>query len=99
MCYVDVLYLLCNFDILADWRVDNYKFIMTTLILKINKVDDVRLSPPRFLVDVSTCFDVITRHRHIIVLFYKGLPIAWCPSTSNEDDLAGKSRYTRFWCP
>ena len=61
---------------------------MTTLILKINRVDDVRLFPPRFLVDVSTYFDVITRHRHRIALF--SMPIAWCPSAYDEDDLAGK---------
>ena len=25
----------CNFDLMADWRVKKYKFIMTTLIPKI----------------------------------------------------------------
>ena len=34
VCHVGVLFLSCNFDLLANWRMKKYKFIMTTLIGK-----------------------------------------------------------------
>ena len=40
--------------------------------------------------------DVIIRFWHKIALF--GVPITWCASAYNEEDLAGESWYTRFWC-
>ena len=46
--------------VLTYWRVKKYKFIMTTLI---KKVDDVRRFSPRLLVDVITLYDVIIRYR------------------------------------
>lgn len=32
--HVGAVFLLCNFDFLADWPVNKYKFIMTALSLK-----------------------------------------------------------------
>lgn len=47
---------------------------------------------PRFLIEVSTCYDVMTRHGQRIKLFY--VPTTWCASAYNEGYLARESRYT-----
>ena len=43
---------------------------------------------------VSMFYDVIIRCRHRIALFC--VPITWCASAYNEDDLAWESLYTRL---
>ena len=43
---------------------------------------------------VGILYDTIIRHRREIALVC--VFITWC--AYNEDDLAGKSWYTRFWC-
>ena len=50
---------------------------------------NVRRFFPSFLLDVSTCYDVITRNRHRIALFF--VPKRLRTGAYNEDDLAGKS--------
>ena len=51
---------------------------------------------PRFLVDVSTCYDVsIARYGNKIVLL--DVPITGC--AYDEDDSAEECRYTAFCCP
>ena len=59
-----------------------------------NKIDDVRRFFPPFLIDVSTCYDVITRCGQKIALIF--VPVTWCASASDEDDFGGGSRYTLF---
>ena len=44
---------------------------------------------------VNMFYDVVTRVRHKIALFC--VPITWCASAYNIDDLAWESWYTRFW--
>ena len=74
--------------LLADWRANKYKFI------KKNEVDDVRRLFHQVQVNVSKCYDVITRYRNIIVFF--PIPVTWYANAYIEDDLAKESRYTRF---
>lgn len=55
----------------------------------------MRRMSPRFVVDVSTCYDIIYRYRHRIAL--SGVSVTWCVSVYNEDYLVWESRYPRFW--
>lgn len=84
----------CNLDSLADWRVNVYKFLMTTLLKKTKSMTCRLFS--RFQVDVSMYHDVITYYTHKIALFW--VLVTWCASAFNEDELAGESRFTRFYC-
>ena len=48
--------------------------------------------------NVSMYYDVITRYRHRIALFPVLDRDMVCYFAYYEDDLAGESRCTRFWC-
>ena len=57
VCPIVYLFLPCNSDLLADWRVIEYKFLVTTLIR--NEICDVsRFFPDSY---ISICYDVSIR--------------------------------------
>lgn len=82
--HVDIHFLSCIFDFLADYRVNKHWIIMTSL----TKLDDHHQFFPRSILDVGMFLDVIIRCRHkntpLIV------PMKWCASASAKMNRRGK---------